>query len=498
MTQEGNRRERRTTAAALIALLALAIAAGLASRAIQPVRAAGPPGVPGTPAAIAQESSANVYWTAASGAVDTYQVVASPGGASTIVGGTYLSANVPGLTDATAYTFTVTAGSNSAGPGPASAASNAVVPGRGAFKAVSPARILDTRGGSPLGPGGIRTLSVDGAGGLPASGISAVWLNVTATNTTAMGFLAIWPAGLPRPPTSNLNWTAGRTVPNLVEVALGVNDQVSFYNSAGSTDLVVDVFGYVALPASTATAGMYNPVAPHRVLDTRIGLGASKAQLCAGQVITVKIAGTAGVPSTGATAVVLNVTAVNTVVAPSFVTVFPAGTTRPNTSNLNFVPGQTVANRVVVPLGSNGSVSFYDFVGHLDVVADVNGWFTSTASGGSGFVGVLPIRHLDTRTSPVLWQGGVLKILLGPSKFGSVPPTAIVLNVTVTNPTTASWLTVWPDGTPRPTTSDLNYGAGKTVSNLVVVMYGGSPDKLDIYNAFGHIDLIVDFLGWYE
>ena len=208
---------------------------------------------------------------------------------------------------------------------------------------MSPARILDTRGGSRLGPGGIRTLSVDGAGGLPASGISAVWLNVTATNTTAMGFLAIWPAGLPRPPTSNLNWTAGRTVPNLVEVALGVNDQVSFYNSAGSTDLVVDVFGYVALPASTATAGMYNPVAPHRVLDTRIGLGASKAQLCAGQVITVKIAGTAGVPSTGATAVVLNVTAVNTVVAPSFVTVFPAGTPRPNTSNLNFVPGQTVA-----------------------------------------------------------------------------------------------------------------------------------------------------------
>ena len=79
-----------------------------------------------------------------------------------------------------------------------------------------------------------------------------------------------------------------------------------------------------------------------------------------------------------------------------------------------------------------------------------------------------------------------------------MPPTAIVLNVTVTNPTNASWLTVWPDGTPRPSTSDLNYGAGKTVSNLVVVMYGGSPNMLDIYNAFGHIDLIVDFLGWYE
>jgi len=465
--------------------------------------AATPPPAPAAPVAIGGEASANVYWTAPVTGITSYTVTASPGGANATVGGGTLSATVTGLTDGTAYTFTVTA-TNSIGPGPASPASIAVVPGRGAYMPLVPSRILDTRSGSPVGPGQTLNVPITGHGGVPSSAVIAVVLNATVTGTTAASYLTVWPAGVPRPTASNLNWKAGMTVPNLVVVALGAGGQVSLFNGAGSTHVIFDVEGYVAAPTvSPPAAGLFNGMVPNRILDTRIGLGSSKAQLCAGQTITVQVSGTPNVPNSGVAAVILNVTATNTVVAPSFVTVWPAGAVRPTASNLNFVPGQTVPNRVIVKLGTGGAVNFYDQVGHLDVVADVVGWFTdgSVALGGSEFVGVTPARILDTRASsklgpaasfvlPVAGQAGV------PSMGAGVPPTAVVLNVTVTNPSTASYLTIWPDGSARPTTSDLNFVPGLTVANLVVVKLGPS-GSIDIFNGAGATDVIVDVVGWY-
>jgi len=491
----------RTTLGLL--LLVVTTGAGLALHGAPQVRAALVPSAPAAPIAIGGEASASVYWTAPETGITSYTVQASPGGASATVSGSTLTATIGGLTDGTAYTFTVSA-TNGSGPGPASPASSAVVPGLGAYHALTPARILDTRFSSPLGPGVTLNVVIPGQGGVPSSGVTAVVLNATVTNTTAASYLTVWPAGTPRPNTSNLNWTAGRTVPNLVEVDLGAGGAISAYNGAGSTDLVLDVAGYVATPTvSPPAAGLYNPIVPSRVLDTRIGLGAGKAQLCSGQTITVTIAGRGGVPSSGVAAVVLNVTATNTVVAPSAVIVFPAGATRPLASNLNFVPGQTVPNRVIVMLGSGGAVSFYDLAGHTDVVADVSGWFTdgTGATTGSRFVGTLPARILDTRGSSKLGPGATLVLPVAghggvPSMAATVPPAAVVLNVTITGPTAASFLTVWPDGAAQPQTSDLNYVPGLTVPNLVVVKLGAS-GSIDMFNGYGMTDVVVDVVGWY-
>jgi hypothetical protein len=418
--------------------------------------------------------------------------------------GSARSATVTGLLDGTAYTFTVTA-TNAIGPSSPSAPSNSAVPGRGAYHALPPMRILDTRTGTgPLGAGGSLNAQITGQGGVPATGVSAVVLNVTATDTTTGGYLTVFPAGVPRPVASNLNWVAGQTVPNLVEVALGVNGQVTVYNGAGSADVILDVAGYVATPTATPpAAGLYNPVVPNRVLDTRIGLGAPKAQVCAGQTISVQITGTPIIPSSGVAAVVLNVTATNTVVAPSALTVYPTGSARPLASNLNFVPGQTVPNRVVVKVGTGGSVDFYDAAGHTDIVADVAGWFSdgTTAAGGSLFVGVTPARILDTRASQIIGPNATRVLLVAgqggvPAMNAPVPPTAVVLNVTVTNPTAGSYLTVWPDGASRPLASDLNYVVGQTVPNLVVVKLGAN-GSIDLFNGVGTVDAIVDVVGWY-
>ena len=146
----------------------------------------------------------------------------------------------------------------------------------------------------------------------------------------------------------------------------------------------------------------------------------------------------------GAGAVVLNVTAVGPTKA-SHLTVWPSGTARPATSNLNFVPGQTVANRVMVPVGANGKVSIYNLTGTVNVVVDVTGYFTASffepPRPGPGFYPVTPARIADTRPSSgyagaghTLFPGDILAVQV--AGLGGVPAsgtTAAVLTVTATN-----------------------------------------------------------------
>ena len=78
----------------------------------------------------------------------------------------------------------------------------------------------------------------------------------------------------------------------------------------------------------------------------------------------------------------------------------------------------------------------------------------------------------------------------------AVAPSAVVLNVTVADTTAASYLTVWPDGAAQPNASDLNWAAGLTVPNLVVVKVGPN-GKIDLFNPAGSTNVIIDVVGWY-
>jgi hypothetical protein len=361
------------------------------------------------------------------------------------------------------------------------------------YHPVTPSRILDTRSGSPMAGNTTLDVPVTGVGGVPAGALAAV-INVTATNTTAASYLTVYPKGASRPLASTLNWTAGKTVPNLTELQLGTGGMLTVYNAFGNTDVIFDVNGYVSTDTSCLTDGLYRSVVPSRILDTR-----ATARVAGNTSIDVQITGADGVPASGVEAVTLNLTETNATAA-SYITAYPTGGTRPLASNVNFVAGQTVPNRVIVKTGTGGKITLYNAFGNVDLIADVNGWFTdntgSTITDGSGdvFVGVTPNRILDTRgggaiagnTSTTLTVAGV------PSNAH-----AAVLNVTVTNPTAPSYLTVWPDGAARPLASDLNFVSGLTVANLVIVQLGGA-SKVDIYNAYGSVDVVVDLVGWYE
>jgi hypothetical protein len=266
-------------------------------------------------------------------------------------------------------------------------------PDNQSYVGVTPARLADTRNSptidgsfsntGPRGQGQTADVTVVNRAGVPASGVGAVALNVTATDPTTPSFLTVWPTGLDRPTASNLNFVAGQTVPNMVIAKVGVGGQVSIFNNTGSVDVVVDVLGWFP-SGSTFTA-----LVPARLLDTRL-----TSSLVGGATTDVAIAGQPAGPPAGAGAVALNVTVTNPA-GPSFLTVWPSGTNRPLSSNINFSAGQTVPNMVIVKLGTNGRISLFTPVG-ADVVIDVLGWFPPTGS----FGGLVPARLMDTRGPP--------------------------------------------------------------------------------------------------
>jgi hypothetical protein len=246
----------------------------------------------------------------------------------------------------------------------------------GSYVPVTPYRLADTRtnsgepyAGKTLGPGATLDVQVTGLGNVPA-GASAAVLNVTAVAPTASAFLTVFPAGTTMPVVSNLNVTPGVVVANLVTVPLSSTGMVSIYNSAGSTNVVVDVDGYYTSTPSSDGSGLYNPVSPTRVLGS---LQAGQS-IGANTVTGVTVAGTSlsdGVPA-NATAVVVNVTASQSS-APSYLTVFPAGVARPLASTVNFVKGETVANRATVGVGTAGQIDVYNSAGTTDVDVEVDG-----------------------------------------------------------------------------------------------------------------------------
>ncbi|WP_270889841.1 GH12 family glycosyl hydrolase domain-containing protein [Pedococcus sp. 5OH_020] len=379
----------------------------------------------------------------------------------------------------------------------------------GTFKPVTPTRLLDTRTGvgapaAAVGPGGTLHLQVDGRGGVPATAVSAVVLNVAVASPTRSGFVTAYADGAGRPGTSNLNFTAGQGVANLVVAQVGANGKVSLYNgSAGSTHLFADVSGYYLSGAPT-TPGAFRPVAPARVLDTRFGVGAPAAPVGPGGVMPVQVTGRGGVPATGVSAVVVNVT----VTAPSqggYATVYADGSARPGTSNLNFRAGQSVPNLVVARVGTTGRIALYNgSTGSTHFFADIAGYYLAgTPSAPGAFRSVAPARVLDTRSgvgAPAVKvaPGGTLHLQL--TGRGGIPATgvaAVVLNVTVASPTRSGYATLYADGSSRPGTSNVNFSAGQIVPNLVVSRLG-SNGKVAVYNgSAGSTHFFADVAGYY-
>jgi hypothetical protein len=243
--------------------------------------------------------------------------------------------------------------------------------------------------------------------------------------------------------------------------------------------------------------GLFSPVNPARVLDTRSAVGAPRrTPLAAGEELAVTVAGAGGVPAGGAGVVALNVT-VTQPTATGFLTVFANGTRPPPTSNLNFAPSQTVPNLVLARVGSGGQVKVVVSAGRAHVVMDVVGWFGSDQSTvpGSRIVAQAPTRVLDTRAGAKVGPGRTIDVRVAPA---GTKLAGVVMNLTGTQPSAATFVTAYPADLPgRPPTSNLNLAAGQTRPNLVMVRVPPS-GLVRLYNHAGSTHLIVDVMGRFE
>ncbi|MEO8692311.1 MAG: hypothetical protein ABI658_02280 [Acidimicrobiales bacterium] len=378
--------------------------------------------------------------------------------------------------------------------------------GAGGFVGVGPTRLFDTRltsGGAPC-PGQTLLAQVAGRGGVPTSGVAAVVLNITATSPFADGYLSVWPAGLARPNSSSVNFAASSTTANLVVATLSADGRIALWNSndspsMDSVDVIVDVVGY--LPSGSGFTGM----APTRVLDTRIGVGAPQVPLDAGGEIAVQMTGNGGVPPGGVSAVALNVTVTGTT-ADGYISVWPSGQARPNVSSLNFGPATSRANLVIVPVGSDGAVKIWNSndasaMRRASVIADVVGYFETSGS----FHAVTPDRVLDTRvgngaTGP-LAPGGQRDVALVGRAGIPAGATAVTLNVTATKTASGGYFTLWPTAAAKPGTSTVNWSTGQTVANAAIATIGAD-GKVSIWNAndssqFASAEAIFDVFGYF-
>lgn len=261
------------------------------------------------------------------------------------------------------------------------------------FEPLVPARVVDTRTGGATVDGryaGIGTVgsgsSIDvemlGRGGVPSSAVDAVVVNITAVGGLANGgFLTVFPAGGGLPNASSVNFDFAGVVANEVVAKLGSNGALSIY-AYGGTDVIVDVVGWVP------SGGVLRPLTPARLADTRSGgatvdgQSAGTGRLFSGGTLYLDVEGRGGTPSAGVDSVVLNVTVVDGGADDGFVSVYPVGSSLPNASSVNFRRGQTIANEIVVKVGSLGFIALYVY-GGADLVVDVVGWSGSGAGSGA-------------------------------------------------------------------------------------------------------------------
>lgn len=430
----------------------------------------------------------------------------------------------------------------------------------GEFFPVTPARILDTRTPAlDVAPTGRKAANktfevpVVGVGGIPATDVLAVAVNVTVIQAPGNGYLSLRPSDFQPAatdePTTLLNFKQGQVVPNFAIVGVGTEGKltVELVAPSGDADVTIDVFGWVATSnyvgdgATTpdeAEGARIVPQDPQRILDTRAGFApsgdASDKPLGTQSSINIPVRGKAGVPdSENVTGVVFNMAGIKPsattylAVSPDKV---PDGASDAETANGNFVAGDIKSNQVMAPLNADGSVWLYNREGKIDVTLDVVGYLEKNPDGTTLQGRIVPLeapfRSFDTRTAEFgnqklgfsSWEDWSFQDFAGSVTLDGAPvgaqsgllgnlaafqlernfATAPVQSFMTLNPTDPRDRATTPDHgqADAPGNANLNVGEGQVVTNMSLVTYGsngqGDDNMVSAFNADGKIHYTLD------
>lgn len=249
--------------------------------------------------------------------------------------------------------------------------------------------------------------------------------------------------------------------------------------------------------ADAPPAGTVRPLTPMRLKDTRPGFGGAGA-LRAGDTLTIPVAGIGGVTA-NASAVLVNITCTDTT-GDGYVTGHASGSPAPLVSSANFTRGSTSANLALVPVGADGAIALTvgAYAGTsvqlvVDLQGSINGGDLTTAG---SVVPVAPARLYDSRASVAVGAGGTVDVPVTGANGVPLDAAAVFLNVTVTEPGTAGYLTVYPTGEARPLASNLNFTRGQTTPNLVVAKVGADGMVSIFSSALANAHVVVDIQGY--
>lgn len=435
-------------------------------------------------------------------------------------------------------------------------------PAGSTLRRVEPERALDTRPDSAVGytgpkpvRGAVVTASLAGVAGVPAAGVAAVVVNITATEATAAGYITAWASGAPQPFTANLNVeNAGQTIGNLAIVPVNAASAVDLFTQSG-THLIVDVLGWFADEPVSGIAG--NPpvsgsivrdgsfesstsipsTSSFQTIDDRATIGAwmvteggvdlvgpsSGVAFDGDQFVDLNGNGRnpgvieqlvptsagrryavsfrmAGNPNGGPTVKELEVGFGDQLRRYSF------DITGHSNENLGWVQQQFVANP---DCGSSTTLSFRSLTAgergpNIDAIRVVDDGPSDSCRRG-GYRSVGPARLLDTRAESAVGYAGPKPVagaevrvqITGREGTPGSGVAAVAINLTATEADAPGFVTAWPSGTPRPFTSSLNLDVvGQTRPNHAIVPVG-QDGAIMLYTLNG-THLVVDVFGYFS
>jgi hypothetical protein len=365
-------------------------------------------------------------------------------------------------------------------------------------------RILDTKnnvGGysTPMPAKAWRTVQVTGTAGLPADGtVGAVSVVATVADIPGQGQLF----GRPDANTSQtlMGIYGGEAKQNTSfssVLAVSSDGTIQVYAET-SVRLILDVQGYYTANTDGTAAGGFVSSNGKRVADSRSGTGIPKAQLTTGKSATLQVTGTAGVPA-GASAVIVNLIALNSTSSVGYLTPYATGATRPSTS-FNYAGDVITTMQAQVPLSSDGKITIYNANSTIDLAIDIQGYFTAAGKSEAVFTPGQG-RIVDTRNTGGNLAGNETRAYDVAGKAG-VPVmgsgvNAVVLTLTSIATNGGGWGRVWANGTTEPDTASLRYEDGTIRTNTITVPLGAN-GKINLHNiGVGATNFVIDVQGWY-
>jgi YVTN family beta-propeller protein len=232
-------------------------------------------------------------------------------------------------------------------------------------------------------------------------------------------------------------------------------------------------------------SGGYTAVTATRILDTRDGQSLAAAT-------ELRLLLPAALVPADVSSLVLNVTVTDAVVG-GYLTIYPCGSARPLAAAVNFAAGETRANLVDAMLVAGGALCLWSNV-DIDAIVDLQGFHSESGSGR--LVPGTAVRLVDTRPDSALVADQVLQVPVVGGGRAPASASTVTLNVTVVDPESAGFLTVYRCGTDRPWASNLNFVDGQTVGNEVMVQPGTDGMVCVYTTAATH--LVVDLDATFE